>query len=157
MRKSLWTIPILLLFVAIGAPAAHAGSTKYNATFACVPACSLLPVVTNNPVSFPSPYDLGVNWDGAAFFFVLNSGDAPGNLWAWTALSSDDTAVFQLFDLSTDDAYLQNATVSSSFNSLNGNLTFKPVVNSTPEPSSLLLFGTSLLGLVPFRRKLFGR
>jgi hypothetical protein len=27
----------------------------------------------------------------------------------------------------------------------------------TPEPSSLLLFGTSLLGLVPFRRKLFGR
>jgi hypothetical protein len=28
---------------------------------------------------------------------------------------------------------------------------------STPEPSSLLLFGTSLLGLAPFRRKLFGR
>jgi hypothetical protein len=26
-----------------------------------------------------------------------------------------------------------------------------------PEPSSLLVFGTSLLGLVPFRRKLFGR
>ena len=30
-------------------------------------------------------------------------------------------------------------------------------VTSTPEPSSLLLFGTSLLGLAPFRRKLFGR
>jgi hypothetical protein len=30
-------------------------------------------------------------------------------------------------------------------------------VSSTPEASSLLLFGTSLLGLVPFRRKLFGR
>lgn len=30
-------------------------------------------------------------------------------------------------------------------------------VTTTPEPSSLLLFGTSLLGLVPFRRKLFGR
>lgn len=28
---------------------------------------------------------------------------------------------------------------------------------ATPEPSSLLLFGTSLLGLAPFRRKLFGR
>jgi hypothetical protein len=28
---------------------------------------------------------------------------------------------------------------------------------TTPEPSSLLLFGTSLLGLAPFRRKLFGR
>jgi hypothetical protein len=29
--------------------------------------------------------------------------------------------------------------------------------SETPEPSSLLLFGTSLLGLAPFRRKLFGR
>jgi hypothetical protein len=28
---------------------------------------------------------------------------------------------------------------------------------TTPEPSSLLLLGTSLLGLAPFRRKLFGR
>jgi hypothetical protein len=28
---------------------------------------------------------------------------------------------------------------------------------TTPEPSSFLLLGTSLLGLVPFRRKLFGR
>jgi hypothetical protein len=28
---------------------------------------------------------------------------------------------------------------------------------ATPEPSSLLLLGTSLLGLAPFRRKLFGR
>ena len=35
--------------------------------------------------------------------------------------------------------------------------TITPAVTSTPEPSSLLLFGTSLLGLAPFRRKLFGR
>jgi hypothetical protein len=35
--------------------------------------------------------------------------------------------------------------------------TIKPAVSATPEPSSLLLFGTSLLGLAPFRRKLFGR
>jgi PEP-CTERM motif len=30
-------------------------------------------------------------------------------------------------------------------------------VSATPEPSSILLFGTSLLGLAQFRRKLFGR
>ncbi len=28
---------------------------------------------------------------------------------------------------------------------------------ATPEPSTVILFGTALLGLVPFRRKLFGR
>jgi len=30
-------------------------------------------------------------------------------------------------------------------------------LTATPEPSSLLLFGTSLLGLAPFRRKLLGQ
>jgi hypothetical protein len=30
-------------------------------------------------------------------------------------------------------------------------------VATTPEPSSVLLFGTALLGLAPFRKKLFGR
>jgi len=37
------------------------------------------------------------------------------------------------------------------------NITPISTIPTTPEPSSLLLFGTSLLGLVPFRRKLFGR
>jgi hypothetical protein len=37
------------------------------------------------------------------------------------------------------------------------NISLTPNSATTPEPSSLLLFGTSLLGLVPFRRKLFGR
>jgi len=32
-----------------------------------------------------------------------------------------------------------------------------PVPDPTPEPSSMLLFGTGLLGLAPLRRKLFGR
>ncbi len=36
-------------------------------------------------------------------------------------------------------------------------ITFSLVSSATPEASSLILFGTSLLGLVPFRRKLFGR
>jgi hypothetical protein len=34
--------------------------------------------------------------------------------------------------------------------------TYSPSI-TTPEPSSLLLFGTSLLGLAPFRKRLFGR
>jgi hypothetical protein len=37
------------------------------------------------------------------------------------------------------------------------NVTFTTATSATPEPSSLILFGTSLLGLVPFRRKLFVR
>jgi hypothetical protein len=89
MRKSLWVISIVLLFAAIAASEANAGSTKYNASFTCVPACSLLPTVTNNPVLYPSPYDLGVSWDTATLVFALNSagGDAPGNSWTWKAIS----------------------------------------------------------------------
>ncbi len=37
------------------------------------------------------------------------------------------------------------------------NVTYGVGSSTTPEPSTLLLFGTSLLGLAPFRRKLFGR
>jgi hypothetical protein len=37
------------------------------------------------------------------------------------------------------------------------NVSVAPAVTTTPELSTLLLFGTSLLGLAPFRRKLFGR
>jgi len=50
------------------------------------------------------------------------------------------------------DASFPGGTVSTFADS---NLALPSSV--TPEPSSLLLFGTSLLGLVPFRRKLFGR
>ena len=35
--------------------------------------------------------------------------------------------------------------------------TITPAVTSTPEPSSLFLLATTLLGLAPFLRKLFGR
>ncbi len=46
-----------------------------------------------------------------------------------------------------------------SFSEVGADSTFTATTGTTttPEPSSLLLFGTSLLGLAPFRRKLFGR
>jgi hypothetical protein len=153
MQKSLWTIA--LLFVAIGAPA-HAGSIKYTATFACA-TCSLLPSVINNPVSFPSPYNLDVEWDGATFVFALKSSDAPGDFWSWFADSSGTFVVFTLVDNATIDGYTLLAPISSFQTRSSGKLTFTPVTSATPEPSSLLLFGTSLLALAPFRRKLFGR
>jgi PEP-CTERM motif len=60
------------------------------------------------------------------------------------------------------------AYINASFTTNNGVLILSGVgpdstftattsTSATPEPSSLLLFGTSLLGLAPFRRKLFGR
>jgi hypothetical protein len=46
---------------------------------------------------------------------------------------------------------------SIAFTTQNASVTVQGSGGTAPEPSSLLLFGTSLLSLVPFRRKLFGR
>jgi len=69
MRKTLWTVPVLLLFAALAAPTAHADS--YTITFTCSsnPSCIL-------PTSGTFSYDAGtqtfttdvfVVWDGTTF------------------------------------------------------------------------------------------
>jgi hypothetical protein len=54
--------------------------------------------------------------------------------------------------------FLSNPDTTLGLSSASFTMTYDYTpVATTPEPSSLILFGTSLLGLAPFRRKLFGR
>jgi hypothetical protein len=178
MRKSLWAIA--LLFVAIGAPAARAGSVKWtfsgaSATFSDpYPAGtdtitgsflfnsatgyqSHLSITLTGPV-FPGTYTLvapsldsslgavlgyhGANYIGITFVDLF------------TSLSPDPLYAITIYDTTTSSTIAYTDT-----NFCTGCVTgfAVPTTAATPEPSSLLLFGTSLLGLAPFRRKLFGR
>jgi hypothetical protein len=63
-----------------------------------------------------------------------------------------DTGIFSASPVSAD-FNIRGTTFWAAFN----NITTSSGISTTPEPASFILFGTSLLGLVPFRRKLFGR
>jgi hypothetical protein len=70
------------------------------------------------------------------------------------------SAPFITFDQSSFAAggTLSDPTFSASTDPSYFGPNFEAVaVAATPEPSSLILFGTSVLGLIPFRRKLLGR
>jgi hypothetical protein len=63
---------------------------------------------------------------------------------------SDDTGI------ATSRAYcIKNGQLEGCYTDANGLVT--SFGTTTPEPSSFMLFGTCILGLLPFRRKLFGR
>jgi hypothetical protein len=95
----------------------------------------------------------GLNGTGTLLAsFVVNTsltpycGTGPGYcVWQPDGVSFSGTAESVVFGGAADFIGFDNITLGSS------------VAGATPEPSSLILFGTSLLGLVPFRRKLFGR
>ena len=153
MRKSLWVI-LTLLLASIAAPNARAGRIKYTFTGAG-------------------------KWTGSYFTYVSTTGYL-----SFGATVTPTTGIVELFgmdpttltsiqfsdpmnifgNVSFDFLAAETGTydigASGTYkfydgNSLQGSLVISNT--ATREPSSLLLFGTSLLGLMPFRRKLFGR
>jgi hypothetical protein len=157
MRKSSWII-LALLLVAIGAPNARAGSIKYTFTGAGKwTGTHFTYVSTTGYLSYGATV---TPTDGLAVLFGMN----PTTLTSIQFFSS--TAIFGNpggYDFLAEETPAYNIGelgIYKFYNSYDGD-TFQGslVISSTatPEPSSLLLFGTSLLGLAPFRRKLFGR
>jgi hypothetical protein len=149
MRKSLWSIPVLLLFIAVAAPNAHA-NTLYAATFTCQAPCGSLPTAPN--VLFPAPATIDVTYDLTPFSITLALGDKPTDTYDWMAYESSGVPVdFEIVDTTTGDMESMGVMSKSPVQSDEGTLTF-----TTPEPSSvgLMLIGIGLLGLMLMRKRI---
>jgi hypothetical protein len=140
MRKSLWIIPIVLV-LAIGAPIAHADPFEpFFTTMGCVGVCAL---PTASDVVFPAPTTMDVTFDAVAATVSIPSGDESTDDYVWYASVVDSSLNFILVDTvgpGTPDG-CQGYTGC-------GTLGFAPVPTPTPEPGSLALMGTGLLGLL---------
>lgn len=179
MRKSL--LAIALLFVVVGAPNAHADPVEWtfsgaSATFAdpwpvgtdTITGSFIFDTATGNqsdlsitlsgPV-FPGTYTLAPPTMDSSLGAVIGylGSDFVGIVFSDLFTSSSPVPVLDItiYDIATSStlAYTQ---ADYCTNCVTGEAIPTPVP-TMPEPSSLLLLGVSLLGLAPFRRKLFGR
>ena len=154
MRKSLW-ICVAVVLVVVGAPTLHAD--PYTPTFTCdqSPCAGGLPTAPG--VTFSSPTVVTETWDGFAIVFDLPSTDLPTNAYTWSDCYFTDACPLSGFSIT--DVTLGVITFSTSLTcppsgcsppdtAANGSLSFV-----TPEPSSILLFGTGLLGLALLVRR----
>jgi len=174
MRKRL---ALFILFAAVAfAPALHAGSITRNCTKEIDPNADPPLSIVSGSISNGEVFSPGSLIDVLTFNLPVNtfsgeisllnpssmqippsasSFDATGTILtiSWVSLTAPGTYHLKLTDFSCGSptncgtSMIDPYTVSFQIQG----------ATTTPEPSSLLLFGTCLLGLAPFRRKLFGR
>lgn len=156
MKKLLCVVPVLLLFVMIGAPNARADSYDPVFTSSCPQCAGFVP--TAPAVSFPSPTEIDLTLDRTSFgAFPIPSPDAPGDTYSWSyqALFSESTS-----DTITISDLTDGQTVTETFlggpvpGDNGGSLVFSPASSAAPEPTPILLMLLGA-GLIFFVRKRF--
>jgi hypothetical protein len=165
MRKSLWLIPAVLL-MSIGVPAVRADKIISVLVEGEASACH---------DNFPDPPECGVPFPfNGSFMFDKTTNSEVGTwsvFWTLGETYSGDASTVSVSgsNLAHDEIHLGNDFWFKDLQLIPENLDC-PIVHGfcatlsgslipekTPEPSSIILLGAGLLGLVPFRRKLFGR
>jgi PEP-CTERM motif len=157
MRKTLWIIPALLMFVAVVAPGVRADSVTFTCTANC-PAGVSVPTALN--VTFPSPA-LVISFDNQTLDLTLPSQDADTDSYSWFTsnnffIISDTNQAFDLGANVEDDSG-GNDPGDAVVEDMTGNLSFSnttpPVPGPEPGTAALMLVG---IGLVLVMRKRIG-
>jgi hypothetical protein len=161
MRKSLWIVPVLLLFAAIGAPDAHADS--YTVQFTCIFTCGPTPVQTGilSFVSEAVPGVVDLTWDGAAFSVPILEANVPiEDGWDCGEMEPALFGCGFIADFSTSTGgglafgggFATCTTCANVADS--GSMSFTAI--SAPEPASLALLLAGIAFLLVMRRR-FGQ
>jgi hypothetical protein len=170
-------LALFILFAAVAfVPALHAGSITRNCTKgldpnADPPLSIVLASISNGEVFSPGSlidvltFNLPVNPLSGEISLLGPSSmqippsffsyDATGTILtiSWVSLTAPGTYNLKLTDFSCGFPTACGTSVIDPYT-----VSFQiQGATTTPEPSSLLLFGTCLVVLAPFRRKLFGR
>ena len=170
-------LALFVLFAAVAfAPALHAGSITRNCTKGLDPNADPPLSIVSGSISNGEVFSPGSLIDNLAFNAPVNtfsgeisllgpssmqippssfSFDATGTILtiSWVSLTAPGTYHLKLTDFSCGSPTFCGTSTIDPYT-----VSFQiQGATPTPEPSSLLLLGTSLLGLAPFRRKLFGR
>jgi hypothetical protein len=175
MRKVLWFIPILVIFVAFGASTAKADNILYSVTLTTSCAIDACPQMESHPdtqfAMFPDGWgdvSTRIEFDIAGNEYAMSvwGGAGPGKTYGWTYWGTQDGGtILEVTNLFNGFYSYSNGHAPTTDSISEGGIIFTPVYtpvpeisSAVPEPGSLPLAlcglgGLGLLGLMSVRKR----